>query len=42
MSEMRSSPTAKALTMFSTRMFALACILVLSAIAVMAQATTAR
>lgn len=37
---MRSSPTAKALTMFSTRMFALACILALSAIAAMAQATT--
>ena len=40
MSEMRSSPTAKALAMFSTRMFALACVLVLAAIAVMAQATT--
>src|SRR5881227_830762 len=37
---MRSSPTAKALTIFTTRMFALACILVLAAIAVMAQATT--
>lgn len=37
---MRSSPTAKALTIFTTRMFALACVLVLSAIAVMAQATT--
>ncbi len=37
---MRSSPKAKALTMFTTRMFALASILVLSAIAVMAQATT--
>ncbi len=33
---MRSSPTAKALTIFTTRMFALACILVLAAIAVMA------
>ena len=37
---MRSSPTAKTLTIFTTRMFALACILVLAAIAVMAQATT--
>lgn len=37
---MRNSPTAKARTIFTTRMFALACILVLSAIAVMAQATT--
>jgi len=37
---MRSSPQAKALTIFTTRMFALASILVLSAIAVMAQATT--
>lgn len=37
---MRSSPKAKALTIFTTRMFALACVLVLSAIAVMAQATT--
>jgi len=37
---MRSSLKAKALTMFTTRMFALAAVLVLSAIAVMAQATT--
>jgi outer membrane receptor protein involved in Fe transport len=37
---MRSSPKAKALTIFTTRTFALASILVLSAIAVMAQATT--
>jgi len=37
---MRSSPKAKAATMFTTRVFAVASILVLSAIAVMAQATT--
>src|SRR4030095_11848036 len=37
---MRSSPKAKAATMFTTRIFAVASILCLSAIAVMAQATT--
>ena len=39
-SKMRSFLTAKALTIFTTRTFALASVLVLSAVAVMAQATT--
>ena len=37
---MRSSPKAKAVTIFTTRIFAVAAILVMAAIAVMAQATT--
>ncbi|HEV7680633.1 MAG TPA: carboxypeptidase regulatory-like domain-containing protein [Pyrinomonadaceae bacterium] len=37
---MRSSPKAKAVTIFTTRIFAVAAILVLAAIAAMAQATT--